>query len=91
MAGATVKYEKFDFSIAIGIPFDISMRYYFSNWVGLAVGLQGTVLFSIGRLMDPGAGFKVKGKVGGNEKELYTASIDNKFTVKCELSIRTSW
>jgi hypothetical protein len=33
MAGATVKYEKFDFSIAIGIPFDISMRYYFSNWV----------------------------------------------------------
>jgi hypothetical protein len=49
MAGATVKYEKFDFGIAIGIPFDISMRYYFSNWVGLVVGLQGTVLFSIGR------------------------------------------
>jgi hypothetical protein len=41
--------------------------------------------------MEPGAGFKVKGKVGGNEKELYTASIDNKFTVKCGLSIRISW
>lgn len=93
IAGATVKYEKFHVDMPIGIPFDVSVRYYFSKKVGLIFGLQDTVLFSLNKLLDIGATFQVKGKVGGEEKELfksneYNTSIGNKFTVKLGLSTR---
>lgn len=83
------------YGVFVGLPFDISMRYFFSEHIGILCGLQDTVIFPLKMISGFGSSYERYDPYtdryysNSNSDSVHFSKQGNKFAIK--LGLTTRW